>query len=58
MNTDGITSAIINNSKYLFIIDVGSVDVCDDDLISVVVLAAFWIFNPKINDGVLSRKKL
>jgi len=53
MITDGITSANINNSKYLFIIDDGSVG--DDD--SVVVLAAFWSLNPKINDDVPIKKE-
>ena len=58
MITDGITSANINNSKYLFIIDVGSVGGSDDDdLDSVVVLAAFWILNPKINDDVPIKKE-
>jgi hypothetical protein len=58
MITDGITSANINNSKYLFMIDVGSVGGCDDDdLDSVVVLAAFWILNPKINDDVPIKKE-
>ena len=56
MITDGITSANINNSKYLFIIDDGSVGVDDDDD-SVVVLAAFWILNPKINDDVPIKKE-
>ena len=39
MITEGITSANINNSKYLFIIDDGSVGVDDDDVDPVVVLA-------------------
>ena len=56
MITDGITSANINNSKYLFIIDDGSDGVGDDDD-SVVVLAAFWILNPKINDDVPIKKE-
>jgi hypothetical protein len=38
---------IINNSKYLFVIDVDSV----------VVLAAFCILNPKINDDDVPIKK-
>ena len=58
MITDGITSANINNSKYLFMIDIGSVGGCDDDdLDSVVVLAAFCILNPKINDDVPINKE-
>ena len=57
MNTDGITSANINNSKYLLIIDVGSVGVDDDDIDSDVVLAAFWIFNPKTNEDVPIKKE-
>jgi len=56
MNTDGITSANINNSKYLFIIDDGCVCV-DDGVDSVVALAAFWILNPKINDDVPIKKE-
>ena len=56
MIMDGITSANINNSKYLFIIDDGSVGVVDDDD-SVVVLVAFWILNPKINDDVPIKKE-
>jgi len=56
MNTDGITSANINNSKYLFIIDDGCVGV-DDGVDSVVALAAFWILNPKINDDVPIKKE-
>lgn len=56
MITDGITSANINKSKYLFIIDDGSIGV-DDDVDSVVVLAAFWILNPKINDDVPIKKE-
>ena len=50
---DGITNANISSSKYLFISDDGRVD--DDgsvDAAVVVVLAAFWILNPKINDDV------
>src|SRR5437899_6615137 len=57
MITDGITSANINKSKYLIIIDDGSAGVEDDDVDSVVVLAAFWILNPKINDDVPIRKE-
>lgn len=57
MTTDGITSANINNSKYLFVIDDGSVCVDADDVDSVVVLAAFWILNPKINDDVPIKKE-
>ena len=56
MITDEITSANINKSKYLFIIDDGSIGV-DDDVDSVVVLAAFWILNPKINDEIPIKKK-
>ena len=56
MITDGITSANINKSKYLLIIDDGSIGV-DDDVDSVVVLAAFWILNPKINDDVPIKKE-
>ena len=57
MITDGITSANINNSKYLFIIDDGSIGVDDDEVDSVVVLAAFCILNPKINDDVPIKKE-
>ena len=56
MITDEITSANINKSKYLFIIDDGSIGV-DDDVDSVVVLAAFWILNPKINDEIPIKKE-
>lgn len=49
MITDGIASANINNSKYLFIID--------DGRVGVVALAAFWILNPKINDDVPIKKE-
>jgi hypothetical protein len=50
----GITNANINSSKYLSIIDGGSDDdVGDDDCdVDLVVLAALWILNPKINDDV------
>jgi hypothetical protein len=54
---DGITSANINNSKYLCIVDVDRVDVDDDDVDSAVVLAALWILNPKINDDVPIKKE-
>jgi hypothetical protein len=62
MITAGITRANINISKYLFIIDegiVGFVVVVDDEdgVDSVVVLAAFWILNPKMNDDVPIRKE-
>ena len=59
MITDGITSANINNSKYLFIIDNGSADGIDDDELEpvAVVLAALWILNPKINDDVPIKKE-
>jgi hypothetical protein len=57
MITDGITSANINNSKYLFIIADGSIGVDDDEVDSVVVLAAFCILNPKINDDVPIKKE-
>ena len=57
MITDGITSANINNSKYLFIIDDGSIGVDDDEVDSGVVLAAFCILNPKINDDVPIKKE-
>ena len=57
MITDGITSANINNSKYLFIIDDECVDVDDDDVDSFVALAAFCILNPKINDDVPIKKE-
>jgi hypothetical protein len=56
MITDGITSANINNSKYLFIIDDNSVDE-DDDVDSVGILATFCILNPKINDEVPIKKE-
>jgi methylthioribose-1-phosphate isomerase len=49
----GITSANINNSKYLFLIDDVSVDDDDDDVNSVVVLLpALWILNPKRKEDV------
>ncbi|HYA83536.1 MAG TPA: hypothetical protein VEH06_08835 [Candidatus Bathyarchaeia archaeon] len=54
----GITNPKINNSKYLSIIDGGSDDdVGDDDcdVDAVVVLAALWILNPKINDDVATK---
>jgi hypothetical protein len=57
MITDGITSANINNSKYLFIIVDGSIGVDDDVVDSVVVPAAFCILNPKINDDVPIKKE-
>jgi len=48
---DGITSASINVSMYLFIIsDVDSV--FDDEGIEDVDLVRFWILSPKINDDV------
>ena len=55
----GITNANINSSKYLSIIDGGSDDdVGDDDCdVDLVVLAALWIFNPKINDDVPIKKE-
>jgi hypothetical protein len=51
MNMDGITSASINVSMYLFIIrdDDG---VFDDEVIEDVDLVRFWILSPKINDDV------
>jgi hypothetical protein len=62
MITAGITRANINISKYLFIIDDGIVGFVvvgddDDDVDSVVVLAAFWILNPNMNDDVPIRKE-
>jgi hypothetical protein len=62
MITAGITRANINISKYLFIIDEGIVGFVavgddDDDVDSVVVLAAFWILNPNMNDDVPIRKE-
>ena len=56
MITDGITSANINNSKYLFIIDDNTVGE-DDDVDSVGILATFCILNPKINDEVPIKKE-
>jgi hypothetical protein len=56
MVTDGITSANINNSKYLFIIDDNSVGE-DDDVDSAGILATFCILNPKINDEVPIKKE-
>jgi hypothetical protein len=51
-----MTSANINNSKYLCIVEAGNVA---DDVDSVVdVLAALWILNPKINDDVPIRKDI
>lgn len=57
MITDGITSANINNSKYLFIIDDGIDGFDVDDVGSIVGLAAFWILNPKINEDVPIKKE-
>ena len=55
----GIINANINNSKYLSITDGdGDDDVGDDDCdVDVVVLAALWILNPKINDDVPIKKE-
>ena len=54
----GITNANINSSKYLSIIDGGSDDIGDDDCdVDLVVLAALWILNPKINDDVPIKKE-
>jgi hypothetical protein len=50
----GITSANINNSKYLYIIEGDGVD---DVVPEVVVLAALWILNPKINDDIPIKKE-
>ena len=47
MNIDGITSASINVSMYLFII-IDDNDVYVDDA----GLAIFWILSPMINDDV------
>lgn len=55
MTTAGITSANINNSKYLFLRDDCSVDGAndDDDPDSVDVdFPVLWILNPKRNDDV------
>lgn len=51
MNMDGITSASINVSMYLFIIrdDDG---VFDDEVVEDVDLVRFWILRPEINDDV------
>ena len=51
MNMDGITSASINVSMYLFIIrdDDG---VFDDEVVEGVDLVRFWILSPEINDDV------
>ncbi len=48
---DGITSASINVSMYLFIIrdDDG---VFDDEVVEDVDLVRFWILSPEINDDV------
>ena len=51
MNMDGITSASINVSMYLFIIRDDD-SVFDDKVIEDVDLVRFWILNPKINDDV------
>ena len=48
---DGITSASINVSMYLFIIRDDD-SVFDDEVIEDVDLVRFWILNPKINDDV------
>jgi hypothetical protein len=47
-----ITSANINNSKYMCII------VNDDEIVPVVIVfAALWILSPKINDDGPIRKE-
>ena len=51
MNMDGITSASINVSMYLFIIRDDD-SVFDDEVIEDVDLVRFWILSPKINDDV------
>ena len=51
MNMDGINSASINVSMYLFIIRDDD-SVFDDEVIEDVDLVRFWILNPKINDDV------
>ena len=51
MNMDGITSASINVSMYLFIIR-NDDSVFDDEVIEDVDLVRFWILSPKINDDV------
>ena len=51
MNMDGITSASINVSMYLFIIRDDD-NVFDDEVIEDVDLVRFWILSPKINDDV------
>ncbi|MGB8640676.1 MAG: hypothetical protein WCD28_00190 [Nitrososphaeraceae archaeon] len=48
---DGITSASINVSMYLFIISDDD-SVFDDEVIEDVDLVRFWILSPKINDDV------
>ena len=48
---DGITSANINVSMYLFIIRDDD-SVFDDEVIEDVDLVRFWILSPKINDDV------
>ena len=48
---DGITSASINVSMYLFIIRDDD-SVFDNEVIEDVDLVRFWILNPKINDDV------
>jgi hypothetical protein len=56
----GITSANINNSKYLFLSDDCSVDGINDDgdAGSIdVVFPALWILNPKRNDDVPIRRE-
>ena len=50
----GITSANINNSKYLCIVDNGNVDEEED---SVIVLDALCILNPKIKEDVPIKKE-
>jgi hypothetical protein len=51
MNMDGITSASINVSMYLFIIRDDD-SVFDDEVIEDVDLVRFWILSPKIKDDV------
>lgn len=47
MNRDGITSASINVSMYLFIIRNDDDGVFDDEVVEDVDLVRFWILGPR-----------
>jgi len=52
MNMDGITSASINVSMYLFIFRDDDSVFDDNEVIEDVDLVRFWILSPKINGDV------